>query len=127
MKERSKYVLEGAIVELLSNEYDRILAVNDMEVNIDSQKYLGSVTEDEAKNCSDILSRVKELKNNEIILLQTLARNMFAYERPARAEAPIEGQMEISELDKEKAMKGVETFKVEEVSSAEVSEDKEEE
>ena len=109
MKERSKYVLEGAIVELTKNEYDRYLSINDILTQIDSQKYLGSITEEEADQCADVFKRVMELKDNEITLLQTLSRNMFAFVRPEKQDAPIEGQIDVSELSKEKAMKGVDT------------------
>lgn len=127
MKARSKYVLEGAITELLSNEYDRILALDDMMVNIDSQKYLGGVTEEEGNQCADILARVKELKDEEITLLQTLARNMFAYVRPVVAKVPenseaMEGQVTVeevtgtaAELNTDKAMKGLDKYETAEV------------
>ena len=61
MKARNKYVLEGAIVELVHDEYDRLLSIDDMMSNIDSQKYLGGVTAEEADQCLDVLKRVKEL------------------------------------------------------------------
>lgn len=131
MKARNKYVLEGAIVELVHNEYDRLLSIDDMMTNIDSQQYLGGVTKEEAEQCLDVLKRVKELKDNEITLLQTLSRNMFAYVRPevtteTNTEAA-DGQVTVdevtgtaAELDKEKAMKGVEEYNVDNV----VTEDK---
>lgn len=132
MKERSKVVLEGAITELLQNEYDRYLSVEDMITNIDSQQYLGSVTADEAKQCVDILKRVKELKDNEITLLQTLARNMYAYVRPEKTEEvtenseQIEGQVTVdevtgtaAELNTERAMKGLEKYNVNNVETTE--------
>lgn len=131
MKARNKYVLEGAIVELVHNEYDRLLSIDDMMTNIDSQQYLGGVTKEEAEQCLDVLKRVKELKDNEITLLQTLSRNMFAYVRPevtteTNTEA-VDGQVTVdevtgtaAELDKEKAMKGVEEYNVDNV----VTEDK---
>ena len=126
MKARNKYVLEGAIVELVHNEYDRLLSIDDMMTNIDSQQYLGGVTKEEAEQCLDVLKRVKELKDNEITLLQTLSRNMFAYVRPeVTTEATTEaadGQVTVdevtgtaAELDKEKAMKGVEEYNVDNV------------
>lgn len=128
MKARNKYVLEGAIVELVHDEYDRLLSIDDMMTNIDSQKYLGGVTAEEADQCLDVLKRVKELKDNELTLLQTLSRNMFAYVRPEpvkteeTAEGQIEGQVSTdeivgtaAELDKEKAMKGMKEYNVENV------------
>ena len=107
MKQRSKYVLEGAITELVHNEYDRILSIDDMMVTIDNQKYLGSVTEYEGKQCADILARVKELKDEEITLLQTLSRNLFAYVRPentntnvnAETSTEMEGQVTMDEVE----------------------------
>ena len=148
MKQRSKYVLEGAITELVHNEYDRILSIDDMMVTIDNQKYLGSVTEYEGKQCADILARVKELKDEEITLLQTLSRNLFAYVRPEKTEAEatnteIEGQVtmdeveqantetaEVSttgtaaELNTDRAMKGIEEYSTDNVVSAEAVEEK---
>lgn len=131
MKERSKVVLEGAITELLQNEYDRYLSVEDMITNIDSQQYLGSVTADEAKQCVDILKRVKELKDNEITLLQTLARNMYAYVRPEKTEEIAENSEQIeeqvtvdevtgtaAELNTDRAMKGIEEYNVDNVETA---------
>lgn len=126
MKARNKYVLEGAIVELVHNEYDRLLSIDDMMTNIDSQQYLGGVTKEEAEQCLDVLKRVKELKDNEITLLQTLSRNMFAYVRPEVTTEPTteaaDGQVTVdevtgtaAELDKEKAMKGVEEYNVDNV------------
>lgn len=130
-KVRSKYVLEGVIEELLKNEYDRYLDIDELQVNIDSQKFLGSVSEYEAEQCMNILNRVKELKDNEITLLQTLSRNIYAYVRPEEekkeettsGETPdnttsneIEGQVHIdevaekaSELNTDRAMKGIDT------------------
>lgn len=130
MKDRSKFVLEGAIVELVHNEYDRYLSVNDMLVNIDSQKYLGSVTEEEAEQCLNILNRVKELKDEEITLLQTLSRNIFMMVRPEKTEPEIEGQMSVedvakeevtgtvAELNTDRAMKGIEEYNVDNVETA---------
>lgn len=130
MKDRSKFVLEGAIVELVHNEYDRYLSVNDMLVNIDSQKYLGSVTEAEAEQCLNILNRVKELKDEEITLLQTLSRNIFMMVRPEKTEPEIEGQMSVedvakeevtgtaAELNTDRAMKGIEEYNVDNVETA---------
>ena len=130
MKDRSKFVLEGAIVELVHNEYDRYLSVNDMLVNIDSQKYLGSVTEEEAEQCVNILNRVKELKDEEITLLQTLSRNIFMMVRPEKTEPEIEGQMSVedvakeevtgtaAELNTDRAMKGIEEYNVDNVETA---------
>ena len=130
MKARNKYVLEGAIVELVHDEYDRLLSIDDMMTNIDSQQYLGGVTKEEGTQCLDVLKRVKELKDNEITLLQTLSRNMFAYVRPEVTETEnkeentdaIEGQVTMdkvtgtaAELDKEKAMKGMEEYNVDNV------------
>lgn len=134
-KPRSKYVLEGAIAELIKNEYDRYLAIDEMAVNIDSQQYVGGVTADEAVQCKDVLARVQELKDNEIKLLQTLSRNIFVMERVVNADgdkkvnpdgtaslldkegnvvATTEPEMEnisideyIEDLSKENAMKGV--------------------
>ena len=130
MKDRSKFVLEGAIVELVHNEYDRYLSVNDMLVNIDSQKYLGSVTEEEAEQCLNILNRVKELKDEEITLLQTLSRNIFMMVRPEKTEPEIERQMSVedvakeevtgtaAELNTDRAMKGIEEYNVDNVETA---------
>lgn len=121
-KVRSKYVLEGVIEELLKNEYDRYLDIDELQVNIDSQKFLGSVSEYEAEQCMNILNRVKELKDNEITLLQTLSRNIYAYVRPEEekkeetATEEIEGQVHMdevaekaSELNTDRAMKGIDT------------------
>lgn len=143
MKQRSKYVLEGAITELVHNEYDRILSIDDMMVTIDNQKYLGSVTEYEGKQCADILARVKELKDEEITLLQTLSRNLFAYVRPEKTEAEatnteIEGQVTMDEVEQaevtttgtaadlntDRAMKGIEEYSTDNVVSAEAVEEK---
>lgn len=138
-KPRSKYVLEGAITELIKNEYDRYLAIDEMAVNIDSQQYVGGVTADEAVQCKDVLARVQELKDNEIKLLQTLSRNIFVMERTVNVDgdkkvnpdgtvsvldkegnvvATTEPEMEnisideyIEDLNKEKAMKGVDVMK----------------
>ena len=146
MKARNKYVLEGAIVELVHDEYDRLLSIDDMMTNIDSQQYLGGVTKEEATQCLDVLKRVKELKDNEITLLQTLSRNMFAYVRPEVTETEtetgnkeenadaIEGQITMdevtgtaAELDKEKAMKGMEEYNVNNVATEEKQEEAKEE
>lgn len=125
-KVRSKYVLEGVIEELLKNEYDRYLDIDELQVNIDSQKFLGSVSEYEAEQCMNILNRVKELKDNEITLLQTLSRNIYAYVRPEEEKkeenttenttGEIEGQVTMeevvgtaSELNTDRAMKGIDT------------------
>lgn len=146
MKQRSKYVLEGAITELVHNEYDRILSIDDMMVTIDNQKYLGSVTEYEGKQCADILARVKELKDEEITLLQTLSRNLFAYVRPentntnvnAETSTEIEGQVTMDEVEQaevtttgtaadlntDRAMKGIEEYSTDNVVSAEAVEEK---
>lgn len=143
MKQRSKYVLEGAITELVHNEYDRILSIDDMMVTIDNQKYLGSVTEYEGNQCADILARVKELKDEEITLLQTLSRNLFAYVRPEKTEAEatnteIEGQVSMDEVEQaevtttgtaadlntDRAMKGIEEYSTDNVVSAEAVEEK---
>lgn len=143
MKQRSKYVLEGAITELVHNEYDRILSIDDMMVTIDNQKYLGAVTEYEGNQCADILARVKELKDEEITLLQTLSRNLFAYVRPEKTEAEatnteIEGQVTMdeveqakatttgtaAELNTDRAMKGIEEYSTDNVVSAEAVEEK---
>lgn len=126
-KARSKFVLEGAILELAKNEYDRYLSVDEMITNIDAQSYLGGVDKVEAEQCMNVLNRVQELKNNEITLLQTLSRNIFAYERPAvenkeENKEQIEGQISVDEvtgtaadLNKEKAMKGMEDYNVDNV------------
>lgn len=138
MKARNKYVLEGAIVELVHNEYDRLLSIDDMMTNIDSQQYLGGVTKEEGTQCLDVLKRVKELKDNEITLLQTLSRNMFAYVRPEVTETEnteaIEGQVTMdevtgtaAELDKEKAMKGMEEYNVNNVETEAKQEEAKEE
>ena len=153
MKQRSKYVLEGAITELVHNEYDRILSIDDMMVTIDNQKYLGAVTEYEGNQCADILARVKELKDEEITLLQTLSRNLFAYVRPEKTEAEatnteIEGQATMDEVEQannteentetaevsttgtaadlntDRAMKGIEEYSTDNVVSAEAVEEK---
>lgn len=84
MKQRTKVVLEGALLELAHNEYDRYLDVDDLLVQIDSQQYLGSVTKEEAEQCKNILDRVKELKDEEITLLQTLNRVIFNMVRPEK-------------------------------------------
>lgn len=146
MKARNKYVLEGAIVELVHDEYDRLLSIDDMMTNIDSQQYLGGVTKEEATQCLDVLKRVKELKDNEITLLQTLSRNMFAYVRPevtttdAKKDTTAEGETDAkkditaeettgtaAELDKEKAMKGMEEYNVNNVATEEKQEEAKEE
>lgn len=102
-KPRSKYVLEGAIAELIKNEYDRYLAIDEMAVNIDSQQYVGGVTADEAVQCKDVLARVQELKDNEIKLLQTLSRNIFVMERVVNTEGDkkVNPDGTVSLLDKE--------------------------
>lgn len=142
MKARNKYVLEGAIVELVHDEYERLLSIDDMMTNIDSQQYLGGVTKEEGTQCLDVLKRVKELKDNEITLLQTLSRNMFAYVRPEVTETEnkeentdaIEGQVTMdevtgtaAELDKEKAMKGMEEYNVNNVETEAKQEEAKEE
>lgn len=134
MKARNKYVLEGAIVELVHDEYDRLLSIDDMMTNIDSQQYLGGVTKEEATQCLDVLKRVKELKDNEITLLQTLSRNMFAYVRPevtttdAKEDTTAEETTgTAAELDKEKAMKGMEEYNVNNVATEEKQEEAKEE
>lgn len=145
MKARNKYVLEGAIVELVHDEYDRLLSIDDMMTNIDSQQYLGGVTKDEATQCLDVLKRVKDLKDNEITLLQTLSRNMFAYVRPEVTTTEteedtenksdvIDGQVTVdevtgtaAELDKEKTMKGMEEYNVNNVATEEKQEEAKEE
>lgn len=143
MKQRSKYVLEGAITELVHNEYDRILSIDDMMVTIDNQKYLRAVTEYEGNQCADILARVKELKDEEITLLQTLSRNLFAYVRPEKTETEatnteIEGQVTMDEVEQaevtttgtaadlntDRAMKGIEEYSTDNVVSAEAVEEK---
>lgn len=102
-KPRSKYVLEGAISELIKNEYDRYLAIDEMAVNIDSQQYVGGVTADEAVQCKDVLARVQELKDNEIKLLQTLSRNIFVMERVVNTagDKKVNPDGTVSLLDKE--------------------------
>ena len=142
MKARNKYVLEGAIVELVHDEYERLLSIDDMMTNIDSQQYLGGVTKEEGTQCLDVLKRVKELKDNEITLLQTLSRNMFAYVRPEVTETEnkeentdaIEGQVTMdevtgtaAELDKQKAMKGMEEYNVNNVETEAKQEEAKEE
>lgn len=142
MKARNKYVLEGAIVELVHDEYDRLLSIDDMMTNIDSQQYLGGVTKEEATQCLDVLKRVKELKDNEITLLQTLSRNMFAYVRPevtttdAKEDTTADAKEDTTaeettgtaaELDKEKAMKGMEEYNVNNVATEEKQEEAKEE
>lgn len=82
MKQRTKVVLEGALLEITHNEYDRYLDIDDLLVQIDSQQYLGSVTKEEAEQCKNILGRVKELKDEEMTLLQTLNRVIFNMIRP---------------------------------------------
>lgn len=105
---RQKVVLEGALVELVHNEYDRYLSIDDLMVQVDAQVALGSITKEEGEQVANILGRVKELKNNEIVLLQTLNRVIFNMIRPKPEETEeIEGQISINELDKEKAVKGV--------------------
>lgn len=140
-KVRSKYVLEGVIEELLKNEYDRYLDIDELQVNIDSQKFLGSVSEYEAEQCMNILNRVKELKDNEITLLQTLSRNIYAYVRPEEEKkeetatenttGEIEGQVTMeevvgtaSELNTDRAMKGIDTSIQPDPAVAEPSENK---
>lgn len=98
---RQKVVLEGALVELLHNEYDKYLSVDDLMVQVDAQVALGSVTVEEGEQVANILTRVRELKNNEIVLLQTLNRTIFNMIRPAKVEEPI------SKLDEEAAVKDI--------------------
>lgn len=85
MKQRTKVVLEGALLELAHNEYDRYLDVDDLLTQVDAQQYVGSVTKEEAEQCKNILDRVKELKDEEITLLQTLNRVIFNMVRPEKA------------------------------------------
>lgn len=84
MKQRTKVVLEGALLELAHNEYDRYLDVDDLLTQVDAQQYVGSVTKEEAEQCKNILDRVKELKDEEITLLQTLNRVIFNMVRPEK-------------------------------------------
>ena len=108
---RQKVVLEGALVELVHNEYDKYLSIDDLMVQVDAQVALGSITKEEGEQVANMLGRVKELKNNEIVLLQTLNRIIFNMIRPKPEEtadtSEIDGQISISDLDKEKAVKGV--------------------
>lgn len=103
MKERSKIVLEGAITELLKNEYDRYLAADELLVQIDSQVYLGSVTKDEGELCKKAFDIIQKNRDEIMTVFENLLNDIFNLERPAKEvqdkEVPeIEGQMEIEEV-----------------------------
>lgn len=98
MKERSKIVLEGAITELLKNEYDRYLAADELLVQIDSQVYLGSVTKDEGELCKKAFDIIQKNRDEIMTVFENLLNDIFNLERPAKEEPEIEGQMEIEEV-----------------------------
>ena len=100
MKDRSKYVLEGALTELAKNEYDRYLAADELAVQVDSQVYLGSVTKEEGELCKKLFEEIARLKDIEIELLQRAINDIVTMERPAKEQESkqIEGQMSIDEL-----------------------------
>lgn len=86
MKERSKIVLEGAITELLKNEYDRYLAADELLVQIDSQVYLGSVTKDEGELCKKAFDIIQKNRDEIITVFENLLNDVFNLERPAKEE-----------------------------------------
>lgn len=86
MKERSKIVLEGAITELLKNEYDRYLAADELLVQIDSQVYLGSVTKDEGELCKKAFDVIQKNRDEIITVFENLLNDIFNLERPAKEE-----------------------------------------
>ncbi len=86
MKERSKIVLEGAITELLKNEYDRYLAADELLVQIDSQVYLGSVTKDEGELCKKAFDVIQKNRDEIITVFENLLNDVFNLERPAKEE-----------------------------------------
>lgn len=100
MKDRSKMVLEGAITELLKNEYDRYLAADELIVQIDSQVFLGSISKEEGDLCKEAFKIVMEHKNEEINIFEKLLDDVFKVIRPAKTEAEIEGQMTVDEVEK---------------------------
>lgn len=103
MKDRSKMVLEGAITELLKNEYDRYLAADELNVQIDSQVYLGSVTKEEGELCAKAFEVIQEHRDLIITIFENLLNDIFNKERPVKTETEteMEGQMTIDELKKE--------------------------
>lgn len=86
MKERSKIVLEGAITELLKNEYDRYLAADELLVQIDSQVYLGSVTKDEGELCKKAFDVIQKNRDEIITVFENLLNDVFNLERPVKEE-----------------------------------------
>lgn len=86
MKERSKIVLEGAITELLKNEYDRYLAADELLVQIDSQVYLGSVTKDEGELCKKAFDVIQKNRDEIMTVFENLLNDVFNLERPAKEE-----------------------------------------
>lgn len=90
MKERSKIVLEGAITELLKNEYDRYLAADELLVQIDSQVYLGSVTKDEGELCKKAFDIIQKNRDEIMTVFENLLNDIFNLERPAKEEPEIE-------------------------------------
>lgn len=86
MKERSKIVLEGAITELLKNEYDRYLAADELLVQIDSQVYLGSVTKDEGELCKKAFDIIQKNRDEIMTVFENLLNDIFNLERPAKEE-----------------------------------------
>ena len=90
MKERSKIVLEGAITELLKNEYDRYLAADELLVQIDSQVYLGSVTKDEGELCKKAFDIIQKNRDEIMTVFENLLNDVFNLERPAKEEPEIE-------------------------------------
>lgn len=86
MKERSKMVLEGAITELLKNEYDRYLAADELLVQIDSQVYLGSVTKDEGELCKKAFDVIQKNRDEIITVFENLLNDVFNLERPEKEE-----------------------------------------
>lgn len=86
MKERSKIVLEGAITELLKNEYDRYLAADELLVQIDSQVYLGSVTKDEGELCKKAFDIIQKNRDEIMTVFENLLNDVFNLERPAKEE-----------------------------------------
>lgn len=86
MKDRSKIVLEGAITELLKNEYDRYLAADELLVQIDSQVYLGSITKDEGELCKKAFDVIQKNRDEIITVFENLLNDVFNLERPAKEE-----------------------------------------
>lgn len=119
VKPRSKVVLEATLAEMLHNEYQRYLSIDDLLVTIDSQQYLGTVTNDEAEQVLNSLGRIQELKANELTILSTVNKVIFNMVRPAKTEEAekemaVENITSVEDLKTEAAMRGIEEDKKEE-------------